>query len=68
VRADVDMNVVMTGQGRFVEIQGSGEEATFSSEELTALVALAQGGIAELSELQCKVLGDSWPILQSVSS
>jgi len=62
VRADVDMNVVMTGQGQFVEIQGSGEEATFSSEELTALVALAQEGIAELSELQRKVLGDSWPI------
>ncbi len=62
VRAAVDMNVVMTGQGRFVEIQGSGEEATFSGEELTALVALAQQGIAELSQLQRKALGDAWPM------
>ena len=63
VSADVDMNVVMTGNGRFVEVQGSGEEATFTADELTALVALAQSGIAELSQLQRQTLGDAWPML-----
>ena len=46
------MNVVMTGGGRFVEVQGTGEEATFSEKELTTLVKLARGGIAELHGLQ----------------
>ncbi len=40
VEAAVDMNVVMTGEGRFVEVQGTGEEATFSEDELKALLAL----------------------------
>ena len=62
VRADVDMNIVMTGQGRFVEVQGSGEEATFSSEELAQLVSTAQGGIQELSGLQRGILGPDWPM------
>ncbi len=59
--ASVDMNVVMTGAGRFVEVQGTGEEATFSEDELTALVKLAKGGIRELAALQKKSLGRSWP-------
>jgi ribonuclease PH len=59
--AAVDMNVVMTGQGRFVEVQGTGEEATFSEEELSAMLALARGGIRELIGLQKKSLGRSWP-------
>ena len=42
--ASVDMNVVMTGAGRFVEVQGTGEEATFSDEELTALLEARQEG------------------------
>src|SRR6187549_2970527 len=42
VDADVDMNVVMTGSGRFVEIQGTGEEATFGDEDLAALLKLAK--------------------------
>ncbi|MCA9148610.1 MAG: ribonuclease PH [Planctomycetales bacterium] len=50
--AAVDMNVVMTGKGRFVEVQGTGEEATFSEDELHALLGLARGGIKSLSELQ----------------
>ncbi|MAT72272.1 MAG: ribonuclease PH [Planctomycetaceae bacterium] len=50
--AAVDMNVVMTGAGRFVEIQGTGEEATFDDAELAALIALAKQGIAELKTLQ----------------
>jgi ribonuclease PH len=52
VRADVDMNVVMTGSGRFVEVQGSGEEATFDKEQLLAMIGLAEHGIAELTCLQ----------------
>ena len=50
--ADVDMNVVMTGSGRFVEIQGTGEEATFSEDELASLIKLAKTGIKELTSLQ----------------
>ncbi len=49
VDAEVDMNVVMTGGGRFVEVQGTGEEATFSEEELVALLKLARGGLAEFA-------------------
>lgn len=50
--ASVDANVVMTGSGRFVELQSSGEEATFSDEELAQLIALAKSGISELTTLQ----------------
>ncbi|TWT93249.1 ribonuclease PH [Stieleria varia] len=52
VAADVDMNVVMTGSGRFVELQGTGEEATFDDEQLTRMIALAKKGIAELTQRQ----------------
>ena len=61
VDAAVDMNVVMTGGGRFIEVQGTGEEATFSEDELTALIKLARGGIAELGQAQRAALGDRWP-------
>jgi ribonuclease PH len=61
VDAEVDMNVVMTGNGRFVEIQGTGEEATFSDDDLAALLKLAKQGIRELHEYQRKTLGDAWP-------
>lgn len=54
--AEVDFNVVMTGQGRFVEVQGSGEEATFSHEQLTSLIGLAQKGLKELAALQTAFL------------
>ena len=60
VGAEVDMNVVMTGGGRFVEVQGTGEEATFSEKELSAMLDLARGGIGGLSKLQAKALGPSW--------
>lgn len=49
---DTDMNVVMTGQGGFVEIQGTAEGMPFSTDELNALLALAKKGIAELSQMQ----------------
>jgi ribonuclease PH len=51
-RAQVDMNVVATGSGRFVEVQATGEQGTFTAGELDALNALALRGIARLSELQ----------------
>ncbi len=50
--AAVDLNVVMTETGQFVEVQGSGEESTFSEEELSAMLALARKGIATLIEGQ----------------
>lgn len=65
VEAAVDMNVVMTGGGRFVEVQGTGEEATFSEKELAALVKLARAGIDKLHELQRQALGKQWPVRAS---
>lgn len=55
--AEVDMNVVMTGLGRFVELQGTGEEATFSRDEMNQLLDLAAAGIEELIGYQKQVLG-----------
>jgi ribonuclease PH len=55
--ADVDFNVVMTGSGRLVEIQGTAEGTPFSRQELTALVDLAETGIQQLTEMQRNVLG-----------
>jgi len=55
--ADVDFNVVMTGSGRLVEIQGTAEGRSFSRDDLEALVDLAEGGIRQLTELQRQVLG-----------
>ena len=48
----MDFNVVMTGKGQFVEIQGSGEEATFSETQLASLLTLAKKGIQEIITLQ----------------
>ena len=56
-RAEVDMNVVMTGAGRFVEVQGTAEGAPFSRGELDDLLGLAEHGIAEIFELQRELLG-----------
>ena len=61
VVAEVDMNVVMTGSGRFVELQGTGEEATFSEHELQEMLRLAKLGIVRLTNLQKETLGDLWP-------
>lgn len=57
-KAKVDMNVVMTGSGKFVEVQGTGEEAPFSRDELNSLLALGEEGIAELVAKQRDTLGD----------
>ncbi|MEX0977974.1 MAG: ribonuclease PH [Pirellulales bacterium] len=61
VAAEVDMNVVMTGSGRFVEVQGTGEEATFGEDELAAMLKLARRGIAQIRAVQEQALGDAWP-------
>jgi ribonuclease PH len=54
-------NVVATGKGRFVEIQGTGEEATFSGEDLAALTALALRAVAELTQLQLRAIAEGDP-------
>ncbi len=54
--ADVDMNFVMTGSGKFVEIQGTGEEATFGDDQLAVLIQLAKKGIRELTAMQLEAL------------
>ena len=54
--ADVDMNVIMTSDGRYVEIQGTGEESTFSKEENNALLAIADKGLDELHAEQKSLL------------
>jgi len=62
-KAGVDMNVVATDKGRFIELQGTGESATFSEEDMNAMLALAKGGIAALIEKQREVLA---PVLARV--
>jgi ribonuclease PH len=57
VAAAVDMNVVMNEAGEFIELQGAGEEATFTESELGALLALGKGSIRRLFELQRAALG-----------
>jgi ribonuclease PH len=56
--ARVDMNVVMTGSGKYVELQGTGEEAPFSGEELQQLLTLAHKGVMELIDAQKNILGE----------
>jgi ribonuclease PH len=56
------MNLVMTGAGRFIEVQGAGEEATFSADQLFKLVRLGTAGVAEVTRLQRAALGDAWPV------
>jgi ribonuclease PH len=58
VRAAVDMNVVMSSEGRFVEVQGTGEHGTFDRAELDALLTLATDGIVTLDAAQRQVLGE----------
>jgi ribonuclease PH len=61
-RCDTDMNVVMTGSGGFVEVQGTAEGAPFSTAQMQALIALAQRGIAELVAKQKAALGVASPV------
>ena len=57
--ADVDMNVVMTSSGQFVEVQGTGEEATYSRDELDELVDAAVTGITKIHKIQSEILSGS---------
>lgn len=54
----VDMNIIMTGEGEFVELQGTGEEATFTMDQLKQLLKLGQEGIHELFQIQQQSLGE----------
>jgi ribonuclease PH len=57
-QADVDMNVVKTGDGRFIEVQGTAEGPPFERSELDALLALADSGIQQLIEIQTSIVGN----------
>jgi ribonuclease PH len=59
--AEVDMNLVMTGAGEFIEVQGSGEEATFRRDQLDRLLELGTIGIKAITAEQKSSLGDAWP-------
>lgn len=61
VAAAVDMNLVMTGRGQYVEIQGTGEESTFSDEQLSQLLRLGRVSIGQITRLQAAALGELWP-------
>lgn len=56
--AAVDMNIVMTGKGEFVEVQGTGEESTFTHQQLLDMLALAEKGINDLFAYQKEAIGD----------
>ncbi|WP_257346406.1 ribonuclease PH [Pseudalkalibacillus decolorationis] len=56
--AHVDMNIVMTGSNEFVELQGTGEEATFSNQQLQTLLELGEQGVKELIKIQKEALGE----------
>jgi ribonuclease PH len=55
-QADVDMNIIMTGKGEFIEIQGTAERKTFNKDQMDKLLTLAQKGITELIEIQREML------------
>ena len=59
--AEVDLNLVMTGAGQFVEVQGTGEEATFSRGQLDRLLKLGKAGVDAITARQRQALGASWP-------
>lgn len=59
--AEVDMNLVMTGAGRYIEVQGTGEGGAFSPEELASMLELGRAGVSTLTELQRAALADAWP-------
>jgi ribonuclease PH len=60
--AEVDLNLVMTGSGQFVEVQGTGEEATFSRGQLDRLLKLGKLGIDTITHQQHLALGANWPL------
>ncbi|MEX2286083.1 MAG: ribonuclease PH [Planctomycetaceae bacterium] len=67
-KAEVDMNVVMTGNGEFVEIQGTAESRPFIRDVLDRQLSLAGAAIAQLTEIQRKSLGAEWPLDTSAAN
>ena len=59
--ASVDLNLVMNGKGAFIEIQGTGEESTFSGEELAGMLQLGKTGIHQLLEIQRQAIASGSP-------
>ncbi|MDD5253065.1 MAG: ribonuclease PH [Candidatus Omnitrophota bacterium] len=57
-KAEVDMNVIMTGKGEFIEVQGTAERKPFSKEKMDGMMDLAKKGIEELFSIQRKLVGD----------
>ncbi|QAS54013.1 ribonuclease PH [Halobacillus litoralis] len=66
-KAQVDMNVIMTGQGEFVEVQGTGEEATFSMKQLQKMLALAEKGVEDIIKLQDEAIGEWADVIRAKS-
>jgi len=60
--AEVDMNLVTTGRGRFIEVQGTGEGSTFDRKQLDQLLELGTQGIAQITQAQRSALGSQWPL------
>jgi ribonuclease PH len=61
-RAEVDLNVVLTGTGQFVEVQGTAEHGTFDDTQLSRMLGLARIGLERLRALQREMLGQKWPL------
>jgi ribonuclease PH len=68
VAAQVDMNIVMTQSGKFVELQGSGEESTFSEEQLAQMISFGKTGVRQLIEIQQQALQPGIPLLSTPGS
>jgi ribonuclease PH len=64
VTAEVDFNLVMTGSGQFIEVQGTGEGTTFTRRQLDDMLRLGQLGIEQLTELQGRALGTLWTVIR----
>ena len=58
-RADVDMNIVMAGDGRFIELQGTAEESPFSQSELDQMIGLGTAGVGDLVRLQNRIIDEN---------
>lgn len=60
--AEVDMNIIMTGSGKFIEVQGTAEGAPFSEEALQQLLNVGKSGTQKLTQIQRETLGAAWPV------
>ena len=62
--AQVDMNIVMTGSGKFVEVQGTAEKEAFGWKEMEDMLKIAAKGIEQITEMQKKIIGEDWNFLK----